>query len=141
MAGLFVEEGYDEEPLPENEKRYAQSYNKLIGALRLRQQRVRNDSCVTLLHQYGVPKDTLDYDTNCYGGFGGDTFDTKPFGPNGRFVYKTCDEAGGGFRYWGKKTYNGYGCDGYTEIIPFSWTEEQAAEYLAQLKVHNLNEN
>jgi hypothetical protein len=59
-----------------NAKRYAQVYNKQIGAIRFRQTRSQPNSCVTSYNRYGIsdevhPNATKNFDLNCYRDEGG----------------------------------------------------------------------
>lgn len=55
-------------------------YNRLLGSVRLRQLRVRPDSCQM------TPK-MEEFVENCYGPYNEDTKDTAPFGPGGKYTY------------------------------------------------------
>jgi hypothetical protein len=78
-----------------NEKRYVRTQNKLIGSLRIRQQRVYNNSCVSLLKFYGGENSTEEAEHACYADtnfYLNTPIVKEPFGPeHNQYQYKTCD--------------------------------------------------
>jgi hypothetical protein len=73
---LFEDNDINGNPLPLHAKRYAQVYNKQIGAIRFRQTRSQPNSCVTSYNRYGIsdeiyPNSTKTFDLNCYRDEGG----------------------------------------------------------------------
>lgn len=67
IPGLFNEQAYNDAPLSPNLFRYIQLQNKLIGSVRIRQQRAKA-GCPSIA-RFAPPQP--DFDRNCYSPMGG----------------------------------------------------------------------
>jgi len=70
---LYPDQWYNSQNYTENELGYVLHENKLLGAVRLRQMRVSNDSCI-------IPDDFKEYISNCYDNYDSGVEDKHPFG-------------------------------------------------------------
>uniref|UniRef100_A0A6A7FVV9 Polycystin-2-like n=2 Tax=Hirondellea gigas TaxID=1518452 RepID=A0A6A7FVV9_9CRUS len=96
--GLYWEHWYNPEKTPiETDDRNILYENKLLGIPRLRQIRVRNDSCE-------VHADFKNAIRQCYAVYSDNAIDKQPFGlMNGtEWTYNSPEALGGGIPYWGK---------------------------------------
>ncbi|CBY18963.1 unnamed protein product [Oikopleura dioica] len=73
VDGLYWEHWYNGEPIPEEDTGYIFFENKLLGAPRIRQIKVRNDSCT-------VHNDFKDDILACHSNYGKNAEDKAPFG-------------------------------------------------------------
>lgn len=125
--------------LQPEERRYLSIHNKLIGSLRIRQLRVRNDSCVSMLEKHGVKfsdpfphGSSKDFVNQCAGDFSESTLSTESFGVGKRFEYEPCESNGKTAVFYGYV--NQYPCGGHVVTIPFSHSYMDAFAQLGQLK-------
>lgn len=109
-----------------------QLQNKFFGAVRIRQVRVRNDSC-TAVPQYAPS--APNFDVACYDEYADTRKDTRPFGPGNMFQYQTCEQMGGGLSYSAKRLR--YECGGYAVLIPSRTSFESANNTVYSLRVCN----
>lgn len=80
MDGLYWEEYYNGEQVPNEDLGYIYFENKLLGVPRIRQLRVRNDSCeVYKLFSEAIPL--------CYGEWKKSNNDESPFGLESETAY------------------------------------------------------
>ena len=75
IRGLYPDMRYNNQTSAEEGRGLVLSENRLVGVPRLRQVRVRNDSCT-------VHDDFHDVITSCYGQYGSGEEDSTPYGPN-----------------------------------------------------------
>lgn len=145
IPGLFNEQAYNDAPLPSNLFRYIQLQNKLVGSLRIRQQRAKA-GCVKI-QRFAPPQP--DFDGNCYSPMGGafpyswsrtnEEETEKAFpeaAPSNRSYWKwgNCNAIGGGSTYFGK--YLTLPCSGYTTFIPFNTSLNDAKTAMAFLRTN-----
>ncbi|XP_070844314.1 polycystin-2 isoform X2 [Chaetodon trifascialis] len=125
LSGMYWEVWYNNKSLPENQSLIYYE-NLLLGVPRLRQVKVRNESC-------SVHDDLRDEVQDCYNMYTPANEDTAPFGPkNGTaWVYATESEMNGS-SYWGQVSK--YGGGGYHQDL--SRTEEESTIQLRFLKDH-----
>ncbi|XP_036937006.1 polycystin-2 isoform X2 [Acanthopagrus latus] len=125
LNGMYWEVWYNNKSLPENQSLIYYE-NILLGVPRLRQVKVRNESC-------SVHEDLRDEVQDCYNIYTPANEDTAPFGPkNGTaWVYATESEMNG-TSYWGQVSK--YGGGGYYQDL--SRTKEGSAIQLQSLKDH-----
>ena len=99
--------------------------NLVFGAIRFRQIRVKPDSCsVSAADSYGISGAI----SPCYAAnVDGDTQQTTPFGPNGRYTY-----TGSGLSSI-KSRFNQFSDDGYYTDIPITSTLAEATAAVQQL--------
>ncbi|XP_047434835.1 polycystin-2 isoform X2 [Mugil cephalus] len=123
LSGMYWEVWYNNKSLPENQSLIYYE-NLLLGVPRLRQVKVRNESC-------SVHEDLRDEVQDCYNMYTPTNEDTAPFGPrNGTaWVYTTESEMNGS-SYWGQVSK--YGGGGYYQDL--SRTREESAVQLQLLK-------
>ncbi|KAJ9594676.1 hypothetical protein L9F63_014010 [Diploptera punctata] len=107
-----------------NEDRNILYENKLIGVPRLRQVKVRNDSCL-------VHEDFRRTFRTCYDFYSHAAEDKSPFGPGNSkaWTYSTQDQLGG-FSHWGELTT--YGGGGY--YVDLSIDKDETTEIVQYLK-------
>ena len=74
MDGLYWEKYYNGEEVPKNETGYIFFENKLLGVPRIRQLKVKNDSCE-------VHRDFKDDILECFSVYDPNTEDTSSFAP------------------------------------------------------------
>ncbi|XP_057314432.1 polycystin-2-like isoform X2 [Hydractinia symbiolongicarpus] len=109
VNGLYWEKYYNDEPVKSNERGYIYFENKILGRPRLRQVRVRNDSCV-------VHSDFKKEIKECYAPYSPSVEDKRSFGiMNGSaWTYATASELEGR-SFWGRiSTYEG---GGFTQLL------------------------
>ncbi|XP_044047625.1 polycystin-2 isoform X2 [Siniperca chuatsi] len=125
LNGMYWEVWYNNKNLPENQSLIYYE-NLLLGVPRLRQVKVRNESC-------SVHEDLRDEVQDCYNMYTPTNEDTTSFGPkNGTaWVYATESEMNGS-SYWGQVSK--YGGGGYYQDL--SRTKEESAIHLQFLKDH-----
>uniref|UniRef100_A0A4W6BZI6 Polycystin-2 n=1 Tax=Lates calcarifer TaxID=8187 RepID=A0A4W6BZI6_LATCA len=125
LSGMYWEVWYNNKSLPENQSLIYYE-NLLLGVPRLRQVRVRNESC-------SVHEDLRDEVQDCYDMYTPANEDTAPFGPrNGTaWVYTTESEMNSS-SFWGQVSK--YGGGGYYQDL--SRTREESAIQLQVLKDH-----
>ncbi|XP_041641250.1 polycystin-2 [Cheilinus undulatus] len=125
LNGMYWEVWYNNKSLPENQSLIYYE-NLLLGVPRLRQVKVRNESCF-------VHEDLRDEVQDCYNLYTPSNEDTVSFGPkNGTaWVYTTESEMNGS-SYWGQVSK--YGGGGYYQDL--SRTREESAVQLQFLKDH-----
>ncbi|KAM8771806.1 polycystin-2 isoform 2-T2 [Acanthopagrus schlegelii] len=125
LNGMYWEVWYNNKSLPENQSLIYYE-NLLLGVPRLRQVKVRNESC-------SIHEDLRDEVQDCYNIYTPANEDTAPFGPkNGTaWVYATESEMNG-TSYWGQVSK--YGGGGYYQDL--SRTKEGSAIQLQSLKDH-----
>ncbi|XP_070774070.1 polycystin-2 [Enoplosus armatus] len=125
LNGMYWEVWYNNKSLPENQSLIYYE-NLLLGVPRLRQVKVRNESC-------SVHEDLREEVQDCYNMYTPTNEDTSSFGPkNGTaWVYATESEMNGS-SYWGQVSK--YGGGGYYQDL--SRTKEESAIQLKFLKDH-----
>ncbi|TKS68339.1 Polycystin-2 Polycystic kidney disease 2 protein -like protein [Collichthys lucidus] len=125
LNGMYWEVWYNNKSLPENQSLIYYE-NLLLGVPRLRQVKVRNESC-------SVHEDLRDEVQDCYNMYTPSNEDTASFGPkNGTpWVYATESETNGS-SYWGQVSK--YGGGGYYQDL--SRTKEESTVQLQFLKDH-----
>eukprot|EP01012_Entosiphon_sulcatum_P000357 TRINITY_DN10056_c0_g1_i2.p1 TRINITY_DN10056_c0_g1~~TRINITY_DN10056_c0_g1_i2.p1 ORF type:complete len:874 (+),score=168.64 TRINITY_DN10056_c0_g1_i2:45-2624(+) len=108
VPALFADTLDNGNPMSLAERQYI-GQTRLVGAMRLRQWRVRNDSCT---NKY-LPSDV------CFAQFSSSAMETRPFGPSGRYsAVSGCADLRGGIPFAGREAT--YGCDGsYVLELPF----------------------
>ncbi|XP_047222593.1 polycystin-2 isoform X1 [Girardinichthys multiradiatus] len=123
LNGMYWEVWYNNKSLPENQS-FIYYENLLLGVPRLRQVKVRNESC-------SVHEDLRDEVPDCYNMYTPSNEDTAPFGPkNGTaWVYTTESEMNSS-GHWGQVSK--YGGGGYYQDL--SRTKEESANHLQFLK-------
>jgi polycystin 2 len=124
MDGLYWESYYNGKAVPKDQLGYIYYENKLLGRPRLRQLRVRSNSCV-------VHDDFKREIKNCYGPYTADNEDKNTYGlGNGTaWNYQTAKQLNGG-SFWGRMaTYQG---GGYTQLLGSNKTSSKAM--MAELK-------
>lgn len=125
LTGMYWEVWYNNKSLPENQSLIYYE-NLLLGVPRLRQVRVRNESC-------SVHEDLRDEVQDCYSMYTPSNEDTAPFGPkNGTAWVYTAEAKLNGSSYWGQVSK--YGGGGY--FLDLSRTKEESAIQLQFLKDH-----
>nr|XP_034376223.1 polycystic kidney disease 2-like 1 protein [Arvicanthis niloticus] len=124
LDSLYWTKWYNNQSLGHGSHSFIYYENLLLGAPRLRQLRVRNDSCV-------VHEDFREDILNCYDVYSPDKEDQLPFGPlNGTaWTYHSQNELGGS-SHWGKLT--SYSGGGYYLDLPGS--RQASAEALQGLQ-------
>ena len=75
MNGLYWEKYYNGEPINETDSGYIFYENKLLGVPRIRQLKVRNDSCQ-------VHRDFADDITECFSNYDPNLEDKEIYGPD-----------------------------------------------------------
>uniref|UniRef100_A0AAQ6AHM9 Polycystin-2 n=1 Tax=Amphiprion ocellaris TaxID=80972 RepID=A0AAQ6AHM9_AMPOC len=125
LNGMYWEVWYNNKSLPENQS-FIYYENLLLGVPRLRQVKVRNESC-------SIHEDLRDEVQDCYNIYTPTNEDTAAFGPkNGTaWVYTTESEMNGS-SYWGQVSK--YGGGGYYQDL--SRTKEESTIQLQFLKDH-----
>ncbi|XP_073325376.1 polycystin-2 isoform X2 [Pagrus major] len=125
LNGMYWEVWYNNKSLPENQSLIYYE-NLLLGVPRLRQVKVRNESC-------SVHEDLRDEVQDCFNMYTPANEDTAPFGPkNGTaWVYGTESEMNSS-SYWGQVSK--YGGGGYYQDL--SRTKEESMIQLQFLKDH-----
>ncbi|XP_023018809.2 polycystin-2-like protein 1 isoform X2 [Leptinotarsa decemlineata] len=123
MDSFYWEATYSTEQADENAMHILQE-NRVLGVPRIRQVRVRNDSCV--VHEY-----FRRLFLNCYDMYSDDAVDKETFGLGKKtaWVYSPQKETKS-LSYWGKITT--YGGGGY--YADFAMTRNKTAELFAELK-------
>ncbi|NP_852087.2 polycystin-2-like protein 1 [Mus musculus] len=124
LDSLYWTKWYNNQSLGRGSHSFIYYENLLLGAPRLRQLRVRNDSCV-------VHEDFREDILNCYDVYSPDKEDQLPFGPqNGTaWTYHSQNELGGS-SHWGRLT--SYSGGGYYLDLPGS--RQASAEALQGLQ-------
>ncbi|XP_055447686.1 polycystic kidney disease 2-like 1 protein [Psammomys obesus] len=124
LDSLYWTKWYNNQSLGRGSHSFIYYENLLLGVPRLRQLRVRNDSCV-------VHEDFREDILNCYDVYSPDKEDQLPFGPlNGTaWTYHSQSELGGS-SHWGRLT--SYGGGGYYLDLPGS--RQASAEALQGLQ-------
>jgi len=115
---------YSGRPYSGDDSDYIQYNNRMIGGIRLRQLRVRNDSCT-------IPPYFKSVTNFCYNeDYSDSTKDTSPFGPNNKYTYTTAAESGSA-TLWG---YVGgwYEGGGYIVDIPLGSNATQIVDQLVE---------
>ncbi|XP_041837833.1 polycystin-2 isoform X2 [Melanotaenia boesemani] len=125
LSGMYWEVWYNNKSLPENQSLIYYE-NLLLGVPRLRQVKVRNESCF-------AHEDLRDEVQDCYNIYTPSNEDTASFGPNNgtAWVYTTESEMNGS-SHWGQVST--YGGGGYYQDL--SRTKEESAIQLEFLKDH-----
>jgi len=124
MDGLYWEKYYNGKDVPKDQQGYIYYENKLLGRPRLRQLRVRSNSCV-------VHDDFKREIKECYGPYTADNEDKslRTEGNGSAWKYQTAKDLNGG-SFWGRMaTYQG---GGYTQLL--SNNSAESKEILAELK-------
>ena len=80
MNGLYWEEWYNGEELADDEKGYIYYENKVMGLARLRQLKVRNDTCE-------IPEDFENEIKECFASYAPANEDINDFGPGNGTAY------------------------------------------------------
>ncbi|XP_061888926.1 polycystin-2 [Entelurus aequoreus] len=125
LKGMYWEVWYNNKSLPENQSLIFYE-NLLLGVPRLRQVKVRNESC-------SVHEDLRDRVQDCYNVYTPANEDTAPFGPKNGTAWRHTAEGGmNGSSYWGQVSK--YGGGGYYQDL--SRTKEESAVQLQFLKDH-----
>ncbi|XP_069913500.1 polycystin-2-like protein 1 isoform X1 [Oryctolagus cuniculus] len=124
LDSLYWTKWYNNRSLGHGSHSFIYYENMLLGVPRLRQLRVRNDSCV-------VHEDFREDILSCYDVYSADKEEQLPFGPlNGTaWTYHSQDELGGS-SHWGKLT--SYSGGGYYLDLPRS--RQASAEVLRDLQ-------
>ncbi|XP_061573957.1 polycystin-2 isoform X2 [Cololabis saira] len=125
LSGMYWEVWYNNKSLPENQS-FIYYENLLLGVPRLRQIKVRNESC-------SIHEDLRDEVQDCYNIYTPSNEDTTSFGPKNRtaWMYTTESEMNGS-SHWGQVSK--YGGGGYYQDL--SRTKEESAFQLQFLKDH-----
>uniref|UniRef100_A0A8C2HKT8 Polycystin-2 n=1 Tax=Cyprinus carpio TaxID=7962 RepID=A0A8C2HKT8_CYPCA len=123
LDGMYWEFWYNSKSLPENQSLIYYE-NLLLGVPRLRQLKVRNESC-------SVHEDLRDEVYDCYSVYSPTNEDKSPFGPKNGTAWRYSEESRlGESSYWGQvSTYSG---GGYYQDL--SRTREKSANQLQELK-------
>ncbi|XP_077381298.1 polycystin-2 [Festucalex cinctus] len=125
LNGMYWEVWYNNKSLPENHTLIFYE-NLLLGVPRLRQVKVRNESC-------SVHEDLRDQVRDCYDVYTRANEDTAPFGPGNGTAWTHVAEAGAnGSSHWGRVSK--YGGGGYYQDL--SRAREESAAQLRFLKDH-----
>lgn len=125
LSGMYWEVWYNNKSLPENQS-FIYYENLLLGVPRLRQVKVRNESC-------SIHQDLRDEVQDCYNIYTPINEDTTAFGPkNGTAWMYTTESEMNGSSYWGQVSK--YGGGGYYQDL--SRTKEESAIQLQFLKDH-----
>ncbi|XP_017264887.1 polycystin-2 isoform X2 [Kryptolebias marmoratus] len=125
LSDMYWEVWYNNKSLPENQSLIYYE-NLLLGVPRLRQVRVRNESC-------SVHGDLRDEVQDCYDVYTPSNEDTASFGPkNGTAWVYTRESEMNGSSFWGQVSK--YGGGGYYQDL--SRTKEESAAQLRFLKDH-----
>ncbi|XP_042341543.1 polycystin-2 isoform X1 [Plectropomus leopardus] len=125
LKGMYWEVWYNNKSLPENQSLIYYE-NLLLGVPRLRQVKVRNESC-------SIHEDLRDEVQDCYNMYTPTNEDTASFGPkNGTAWVYTAESEMGGSGYWGQVSK--YGGGGYYQDL--SRTKEESEAQLQFLKDH-----
>lgn len=96
--------------------------NTILGAVTVRQLRVRNQTCV-------IPEDLRPYITDCYGRYSVENRDTNSYGPGNQWTW-TNDDMLDGVMYWG--LYDTYDGSGYVLSVPPTF--QSAVDFFAELR-------
>ncbi|XP_077102279.1 polycystin-2 isoform X2 [Siphateles boraxobius] len=123
LNGMYWEVWYNNKSLPENQSLIYYE-NLLLGVPRLRQLKVRNESC-------SVHEDLRDEVYDCYNVYSPASEDKAPFGPKNGTAWRYSEESRlGESSYWGQvSTYDG---GGYYQDL--SRTRERSSNQLQELK-------
>uniref|UniRef100_A0A8C9XK35 Polycystin-2 n=1 Tax=Sander lucioperca TaxID=283035 RepID=A0A8C9XK35_SANLU len=125
LNGMYWEVWYNNKSLPENQSLIYYE-NLLLGVPRLRQVKVRNESC-------SIHEDLRDEVHDCYNMYTPTNEDTTSFGPKkGTAWVYTAESNMNGSGYWGQ--ISKYGGGGYYQDL--SRTKEESATQLQFLKDH-----
>ncbi|XP_034044494.1 polycystin-2 isoform X2 [Thalassophryne amazonica] len=125
LNNMYWEVWYNNKSLPENHSLIYYE-NLLLGVPRLRQVKVRNETC-------SVHEDLRDQVQDCYNIYTASNEDTMHFGPkNGTAWVYTTESKMNGSSYWGQ--ISKYGGGGYYQDL--SRTKEESAIQLQFLKDH-----
>ncbi|XP_074521511.1 polycystin-2 isoform X1 [Halichoeres trimaculatus] len=125
LNGIYWEVWYNNKSLPENQSLIYYE-NLLLGVPRLRQVKVRNESC-------SVHENLRDEVQDCYNMYTPSNEDTTSFGPkNGTAWAYTTESEMNGSSYWGQVSK--YGGGGYYQDL--FRTREESAVQLQYLKDH-----
>ncbi|XP_016124775.1 polycystin-2 isoform X1 [Sinocyclocheilus grahami] len=123
LNGMYWEFWYNNKSLPENQSLIYYE-NLLLGVPRLRQLKVRNESC-------SVHEDLRDEVYDCYSVYSPANEDKSPFGPKNGTAWRYSEESNlGESSYWGQMST--YGGGGYYQDL--SRTREKSANQLQELK-------
>ncbi|XP_067258926.1 polycystin-2 isoform X2 [Chanodichthys erythropterus] len=123
LNGMYWEFWYNNKSLPENQSLIYYE-NLLLGVPRLRQLKVRNESC-------SVHEDLRDEVYDCYNVYSPANEDKAPFGPKNGTAWRYSEESSlGESSYWGQVST--YGGGGYFQDL--SRTREKTANQLQELK-------
>ncbi|XP_038134543.1 polycystin-2 isoform X1 [Cyprinodon tularosa] len=123
LSGMYWEVWYNNKSLPENQS-FIYYENLLLGVPRLRQVKVRNESC-------SVHQDLRNELHDCYNIYTPSNEDTAPFGPkNGTAWVYTPESEMNSSSHWGQVSK--YGGGGYYQDL--SRTKEESANHLQLLK-------
>uniref|UniRef100_A0A671SLN0 Polycystin-2 n=1 Tax=Sinocyclocheilus anshuiensis TaxID=1608454 RepID=A0A671SLN0_9TELE len=123
LNGMYWEFWYNNKSLPENQSLIYYE-NLLLGVPRLRQLKVRNESCF-------VHEDLRDEVYDCYSVYSPANEDKSPFGPKNGTAWRYSEESNlGESSYWGQMST--YGGGGYYQDL--SRTREKSANQLQELK-------
>ncbi|BFZ03163.1 hypothetical protein BsWGS_06202 [Bradybaena similaris] len=131
LSGLYRENYYNNASIPENEMGYIYYENRLLGVPRIRQLKVRNDSCQ-------IHDDFANYINECFDSYSESLEDREPFTmsltepSNSAWRYFSESELNGG-PHWGQlSTYGGGGY--YVDLN----TTKAASEAIIQNLLNNL---
>lgn len=125
LNGMYWEVWYNNKSLPENQS-FIYYENLLLGVPRLRQVKVRNESC-------SIHENLRDEVQDCFNMYTPTNEDTAAFGPkNGTAWMYTTESEMNGSSYWGQVSK--YGGGGYYQDL--SRTKEDSAIQLQLLKDH-----
>ncbi|KAM4594684.1 polycystin-2 isoform 2-T2 [Fundulus diaphanus] len=123
LSGMYWEVWYNNKSLPENQS-FIYYENLLLGVPRLRQVKVRNESC-------SVHEDLRDEVQDCFNIYTPSNEDTAPFGPkNGTAWVYTPESEMNSSSHWGQVSK--YGGGGYYQDL--SRTKEESANHLQFLR-------
>ncbi|XP_074855560.1 polycystin-2-like protein 1 [Carettochelys insculpta] len=124
LDSLYWTKWYNNESLARNSQSYIYYENLLLGVPRLRQLKVKNNSCV-------VHDNFREDISGCYDVYSEDKEEREPFGLiNGTAWRYHSEQALGGSSHWGRLT--SYGGGGY--YIDLKLTRQESAEALQVLK-------
>jgi hypothetical protein len=103
LSNMLEEEWYNGDPYSEEEKKFVLGYFRIVGAIRLRQLRVRPNSCdVNQIFAKVIP--------HCYYQYNPYTEDRSCFGPNCTYVWRSPQQLQDTPYFWGRlSVYDGSG--------------------------------
>jgi hypothetical protein len=135
LPGIFNDEDYNGNPLSADEIGYLNSFNKIFGSIRLRQNRVRSGAGCNVVNQFArKPYNETGFYPECFASYEEKYKSKESYGPDNRFTYKNCDQMGKGIDYAGRLARTTYDCSGFAEFIPTSSTMEEATAIVDSLQ-------